>query len=461
MDDERLSPSEQELRAFLDAGKTIDDLKPDASSQVVASDTEVTVIVGGQAGPVTLEIPNLSRFPNLRDPFARAVGVRASEVSLSSVRVELTQFQNLLQFLSDRNLQTISLNDFSNSLLEGYRDWLNAKRTKVSEGKVSKRQSPDLRMSRVSTRKSGGTPLSKTYKIQCMNVPLRLLRKLRLDPDYGDRIRDDLHLFRTQDWKTPGRSVPTKILTRPELKLLVRLCREEVTETTAKLWAAWNLMDGGQPLEADGLDPEAIRELAALLKLTDGLPFGGKDSMVRIPAPAHGGTGRKWLFDRHSYPRIWKMAAKDYAALLEIAYPRPRQIFPFLLLFAVYFRYNPSVLAKARRTDFSEQDSAYGMRIAGRPFKDRAGRQQFASWPVTDAPHNPKRMLDTIDRWTAGIRKHAPAKERKDLFLYRNQTNDVRSFRVEHSISARCHCSYATWRTSSPSASHSDRCARP
>lgn len=420
---ERLTPSQRELQEFLASGETLESLTGTLNEEVTIERGRVTVLTRDATGAsVELELPELAPFPNLAAPLAITLANRSRSCRPGTFKTERVILRKFLRFLRDHGLRELSLTEVENEHFEAFRGWLNTQRVRASKGTRARSAAP----------RKGGSPLTPQYKKQVMDGVLAQFRRMRLDPERFGKMREDLDLFRDQDWKTSGRRTPVGTLTRPELKLLVRLCREDVVQTSARLRRAWAILDGTEEDSgADGLDGRALRELHDLSALMDGRPFSARRSFRIV---RDGGGSGAILFSRATSPSLWRMRNREYSDLLSVFQPTPGQLFPFMLLFAIYFRYNASVLATAARTDFSEQDSAYGLRIAGRPYKDRSGREQFASWPATDAPHNPKMMLDLIERWTAGIRKHAPDAERGCLFLFRNRQKLVRSYQSDNSI---------------------------
>jgi hypothetical protein len=416
------SPNERELQALADDGLELDDLLSDNAVATPLPSGRLVLRSSDEGATIEVEASSLLRCVSLVAPFGKILAKRSGEIGRASLVVEAGRLMTFFDFLIERRSASLTLEQFDNGLFEGFRDWLNTLRTPEVAGKHNPYSS---------SKRDGGTPLSRDYKRELMNTPLAYLKRLRLDEDYCTDVPEGLDLFREQDWKTPGRWKPTSILTRPELKLLVRLCREEVVATTERLEEAWAFMD--DPKRAEHPDAEALTELLRLNELLNGLPYAGHDKLRRI-VRTEPGQEKVELFGRKTAPILWNMHHEKYRAMLDLLYPKPRTLLPFLLLFAIYFRYNASVLTKASFKDFSEQPSAYGSRISGNPFKDRSGRQQFASWPISDAAHNPKRMLKTIARWTAGIRPHALPEERDDIFMHRNQTKAVRSFRAIGSI---------------------------
>jgi hypothetical protein len=133
--------------------------------------------------------------------------------------------------------------------------------------------------------------------------------------------------------------------------------------------------------------------------------------------PIHPVLKRELGDNKHFFPQLCCLNRRDYQAAISLIYPTGRMLMPFVILFAIYYRYNRSVVATLKQSHFSEQPSAHGIRLRGNPFKNRAGKTQIASWPVNNDPHNPAEMLKTLKQWTAFVRDRAEPTDSNHLFL--------------------------------------------
>lgn len=408
---DRRSPSERDLDDLF--GDGVDQAALVESIRVRASHHhDGTFTVKGfdvDQPSVEARIDILVETPGLRGSFAAAIAQRARAANVRSLYAENRNLAKFIDFLRPRRLLHIKPRHITNELLDDYRDWLDSyeKRVPKKPRNSSAAVFPE----------EGGGKLDKKTRIAWMAQVLTVLRILRVDPDHHLEIRRDLDMRRAGDWARNGsRSTPVKILTRPQLKKLVNICRLEVKETTCSLKAAWAIMAGGAPDGRNGADPDLLIEVARLHAAFEGKP------------PNHGALLRRSKRLEPGFPALRGLTAKQYRAALATLYPTGRLLAPFLLLFAIYYRYNRSLLTTLRKSDFSEQPSPHGMRLAGQKFKNRANRMQRASWPVTADEHNPTTMLETLTSWTSLIRDEAPKGQGNHLFLHRASRNRTFSF---------------------------------
>lgn len=408
---DRRSPSERELDDLfgngVDEAALLERIRVRANHHHDGTFTVVGFEVDQPSVDVRIDI--LVATPGLRGPFAAAIARRARAANVRSLYVENRSLVKFLDFLRAREQLHIQPRDITNELLDDYRDWLDEYRTRI----------PKKRRNYSSTvfPKKGDRKLEKTTKIAWMGQILTVLRILRVDPEYHLEIRRDLDMQRAGDWARKGaRSTAVKILTRPQLKKLVNICRLEVEETTLSLKDAWSIMAGEAATGKTRADPDLLIEVARLHAAFKGKP------------PTHSALLRRSKSLEPGFPALRGLTAKQYRAALATLYPTGRLLAPFLLLFAIYYRYNRSLLTTLRKSDFSEQPSPHGMRLAGQKFKNRANRMQRASWPVTADEHNPTTMLETLTSWTSFIRDEAPEGHGNHLFLHRTSKNRTFSF---------------------------------
>ncbi|MGP7795609.1 hypothetical protein [Sphingomonas sp. CLY1604] len=385
----------------------------------------------GVTEEVTLDL--LRDAPNLRTAFGAWLGTRAAAMKKKSFNARVANFSYFPNFLEKTGRLWIRPRDIDDSLLNDYRDWLDDLETDPkrmrgrrsedvknddAEGVVESRPRRNRRK-KVSIHSAKSGKLKVGSKRRIMSAVLKALQQLQADPHWGFEIRRGIDLIRSNDWSGVANDLkPVEILNRPTLKMLVRICRAEVIETTRRLEAAWSIVDAESAPE-DGAPRETavLWELRELDRFFDGRPPKQQDvQSLKVPS-----GGRR-------FPLLASVDSASYRHLLATIYPSGRPLMPFLLLFAIYFRYNRSVVTALKRSDLTEQPSLQGgTRLLGKPFKNRAGRTQYASWPVNRDKDNPAVMIDTLERWTSRVRKHADVGQANHIFLERAAGATVRS----------------------------------
>ena len=423
----RLSPAERDLAMFLNEGGSVDTLGSGAGS-VTSTESELTIPFTHDDGTVeTVLLDDLLMLPNLKVPLADVAAQRAEEVERNTLDVELGKLARFVIFLINRRRTRIRIEEIDNDLLRQFRDWLDEERTPAVEG--TERSEYAVRS------RKGGQLLSVDYKRELYRTAVSYLNRLRLQSAYRDRMQPDLDLNTEGRWTKRGKRDAVPILTRDELKMLVRLCREEVVATTQRLRAYWAIQEGTAAAEdLEVVDPDLAREVYAMAAFFgQDLPPPCHDQLRVVVRRAADGSATA-DFSKRTFPLLWGMNGPRYQEAVALLYPTPARMLPFCLLFAVYYRYNPGVLATLKRSDLKRQPSVFGERLQGSPFKNRAKRKQHASWPITGDAHNPAEMLEVLDRWTAVIKHHAPEDEREHLFLFRSNSRDVNSFAVNAAL---------------------------
>lgn len=407
---DNLTPGERAFADLAAAGFDEQTLAAEMRSAPKHEPDGTIIIAAFEEGvAVELRVTALMRVPNLRSAFGLGLAIKALSVSRLSFRSHEGCLVPFVDFLVDKKLAAIKPRDITNALLDDFRDWLND-----HEKASSAHARPNTT---IVFPTDGGGQLKVATKIARMSVVISTLAMLRVDSQWWPEIRPDLDLIRASDWSAAATDrKPVEILTRPQLKMLVRICRDEVSEITERLRSAWAVMDGQEPSNPmSGADREMILEVTALHTRFDGKP------------PKQQALSRALGTDKLSFPRLRRLKAPAYNAALATIYPTGRMLMPFLILFAIYYRYNRSVVTTLKASHFSEQPSAHGIRLRGMPFKNRAGRTQYASWPVTDEAHNPAEMIKTLERWTALIRERADPDDVNHIFLERIMGSKIRS----------------------------------
>ncbi|RSU46916.1 hypothetical protein [Sphingobium yanoikuyae] len=420
----QMSSTEQDLAMFLAGGGDLDSLLG-SGVYVTSSEAILTVPFVHDNGVVeTVSLEALSPLENMRMAFASIIALRTQEIELSTLRMELIKLAWFVTFVAERELLHIRLIEVDNGLLQSFRDFLDVQRTPDRETVARSAYAAQARV--------GGRPLSVDYKQEIYRTLVETFKRLRLHPDFKTEIRPDLNLNTHRLWTKRSKRHVVPILTRPELKMLVRLCREEVEATTLRLRAYWRTVDGyAVDGDDDLVDPSVAREVYAMGNLFgDALPPPCRDEMRVVVREDGSGAS----FRKKTFPRLWSMNGPQYQDAVGLLYPSPMLLLPFCLLFAVYYRYNPDVLGALKRSDLTRQPSVFGERLKGTPFKNRAKRKQHASWPITTDAHNPAVMIETIARWTSSIIPHATLDQQEHLFLFRDNNRNVRSFATPHTL---------------------------
>lgn len=380
-----------------------------------------TLVVRGyetDGTPVDIAVSILRPTPNLRTAFALALGSKANGMVDDSFRSRVTYLKPFIDFLVSRGLSDIKPRHITDHLLNQYRDWLDAYTTPERKPPTRRRKARGVKGS------ACGGKLKVDTKRRHMNELTSVLRGVRVDPLWCFELSQALDLSRESDWSGVANDrMPVEILTRPQLKMLVRVCREEVLATTGRLRTAWAVFDGTAPAGAAAPDDvEVLREVAALHRRFDGRP-----PKQQALSAALGDD------ERDLFPLLRRMKTQPYNRAIATMYPTGRLLMPFLLLFAICYRYNRSVVTTLRFSDFSVQPSvAGGSRLRGMPFKNRAGKTQYASWPVEAAHDNPAEMLATLERWTSSLRPNADPSALAHIFLERASGAKTRSLAVDH-----------------------------
>ena len=402
------SPSERELDDIFAPGVDAEALLEQARPKATLHNDGTFTVVGFDLGrpEVDVRIHMLRETPNLRPPFAEAIALRARAANVRTLQSFTYSLARFVDFLRDKHRLRIRLSAIDDELLDQYRDWL--------DDYITRSVAPPKKRSVSINVQDGGRKLAQRTKISRMNALLVTLRALRAHGEHAGSIQEELDLIRSSDWsRSRARSAPTKILTRPQMKALVRICRREVVETTTRLQSAWRVMEGQDQGGDDLVDPVLLLEVLRLHEWFKGRP------PIKTTFHEHFPDYRSRSTKDHPFPRLRSLSVGSYSAALAFLYPTGRLLMPFVLLFAIYYRFNRSVVTALKASDLREQPSPHGSRLVGQKFKNRANRFQVASWPVTADLHNPAVMRETLVRWTSLIRPDAPEGSESHLFLER------------------------------------------
>lgn len=107
----------------------------------------------------------------------------------------------------------------------------------------------------------------------------------------------------------------------------------------------------------------------------------------------------------------WKRVAR-------LIHPGVYDLMPFLGLLGCQTLFNKAVLTELSLGDVDRTELLGQRRIVLTPLKKRAGRQQFRSFELGDAPDNPHVVLEFLERWTTDLRGMVPEVFRNRIFLF-------------------------------------------
>ena len=423
----RLSAAEQDIASFLAGGGSVEGLNG-GTAQVTTTETAMSIPFEHDDGTVeTVSLDILLPLENLRTPLAEAIALRTEEIERVTIVVDLDKLAKFVAFLKSRRRLRIRLEEIDNDLLRQYRDWLDTQLTAPVDGRG--------RSAYAARPRQGGKLLSVDHKRELYRTAVSYLGRIRLQSAYRGRMQPDLDLNTEMTWTKRGRRDVVPVLTRDELKMLVRLCGEEVVAATKRLRAYWAILAGtATETQLELIDAGLAREVSAMAGFFGTqLPPPCQDQLRVVRRRDEAGNVVA-EFSKRTFPLIWATKGESYKAAVNLLYPSPKQMLPFCLLFAVYYRYNPGVLVALSSSDLKRQPSVFGERLQGSPFKNRAKRKQHASWPITDDDHNPAEMIKTIEAWTAPLRGQAPEEMAHHLFLFRNNDRQVSGFAAHDAL---------------------------
>lgn len=419
--DDRLSAIEQEIASFIADGGSVEGLVG-GTAAITVNEISLSLPFTHDDGAVdTVQLDVLLPLQNLRTPLAEVVSQRTEEVEFVTLSLEVEKLGKFVAFLRSRRRLLIRLEEIDNDLFREFRDWLDKQLTPCVTGRGRSRYA-------VRPRK-GRKPLSVEHKRELYRTAVSYFARIRLQPAHRDRMQPDLDLNIERMWTKRGKRDVVPILTRDELKVLVRLCREEVVATTRRLRAYWAIRDG-TATDADLalVDADLAREVSGIADFFGAdLPPPCQDQL-RVARRLDEDGQVVAEFSKRTFPLIWATNGESYKEAVSLLYPSPRLMLPFCLLFAVYYRYNPGVVGALTSGDLKRQPSVFGERLQGSPFKNRAKRKQHASWPITADDHNPAEMIRTIEAWASPLLDHAPDWADGHLFLFRQNDRQVSSF---------------------------------
>jgi hypothetical protein len=323
----------------------------------------------------TLHLGRLSETPNLLEPIAHAIALHSVKRSVKSRRSHTGLYQNLrggfLSFLKDTSRTEYRLRDLDRQTLSAFILWLNRTENGVA---VLRRRTRSIYYEAVRT----------------------LVGLIRTDERYASDLLPS-HEFPRSPWSQSMESaaLPESALSEAQLKALFVAAAAAVRETSAAVTRDLNLLDGENVSEAVGAKRQAaLKQLAQHFK-------DGRRTCKQLKTADYQLTKQLHKLGRDGMLRTIRPSLADIA--------------PFIILFAIIFRFNDSVLLSCQRSDFALRSWVGGERIFARPWKPRAGRRQIATASATAEAINPKQMLALLDRWTSRLRDLTPGDE---VFLY-------------------------------------------
>lgn len=219
-----------------------------------------------------------------------------------------------------------------------------------------------------------------------------------------------------------------------ELVALLRLCMKVVEEVVAGERQLGRFIVDGVVIDGPW-EGSALSKAAVLRRFYPGGP----------PKPQ---------ILRAEHPECANVRLEELRHLIAIAYPTPSRLVAFLTVLAVFTRFNPSVIGGMKRSDVNwarnmgapfvaleveaeaaghptedgedEVPDVHGSNgdagaVLGelelQPFKPRAFRRQYASFPVTGEADNPGVLTRFVLDWTAGL-SEAGGIEANNVFLF-------------------------------------------
>jgi hypothetical protein len=335
----------------------------------------LTLSVEGSTKFESLNLSRLAQVPSLLELIARAIALNSVKRSVNSRLSRKALYEHLrggfISFLLGTGRAECQLRDLDRQTLSAFILWLN-------------RTDNGLAVLRRRTRT--------TY----YEAVLTIIDLLRSDDRYAPDLLPS-HDIPRSPWPNfiEATSLPGSALSEDQLKALFVAAATAVRDTSEAVTRDLNLIDSENVSELELADRQA-----ALKKLAQ-----------------HFKEGRRTCdqLKRTDYQLIKQLHKLGREGMLRPIRPTIADIAPFIILFAIFFRLNDSVLLSCRHSDFALRNWVGGERIFARPWKPRAGRRQIATVAATAEAINPKEMLTLLDRWTSRLRELARGDE---VFLY-------------------------------------------
>lgn len=350
----------------------------------------LTAIFPNLAGPAQLlNLTAFLDFPNLVEPLADAVLRYAmGETSNGRIRANATRAAfvtclatGFLPFLKENGEIALGLDQIDRALTNRFVRWLN----------------------RTGSGKAVLMPGSRAQRLSALSTCVALWR---ISPRWNSQISTTLHLP-NNPW--PGRHrqiTPTLILDGDAFSAVYRACVEEVVETI-------KFVERGREAAAAARD----RIPAAPRSQSD---YADRAICLAALDRAYPGVIPKGDAVRKDNSKLGDAIKTfhNYTDIVDVFYPSPRRLVPFVLLLGIHFCYNLGTALKSQIKDFTRTSLLGEERIRGAAYKGRSGREQRRNLPATDDPDNPARLLTFLKRWTERIRPLAPPHLRDRVFLF-------------------------------------------
>ena len=104
--------------------------------------------------------------------------------------------------------------------------------------------------------------------------------------------------------------------------------------------------------------------------------------------------------------------------VVRLVHPSVHDLMPFIALLACQTLFNKAVMTELGLDDIDHREVAGTPRLVVTPLKRRAGKHQYRSFQIDDAPDNPDVLIRFLERYTAGLRELVSDKFKRRLFLF-------------------------------------------
>jgi hypothetical protein len=317
-------------------------------------------------------VDRLSDFPGLKNAIVAGLLANAMQPDIKTAsgrrRLYFVVKAGFLKFLEETERSDIELREIDPQLATAFQRWL------------------------VRVNDKGGA-LTSGVRYTYYSGFQQLVRVIGSTPDYRHLVNADA--LPSNPWAgVKPTQKNTDGLTEDEVRTVVRFCADRVRTTSNEIGRDLRLAYG------DAAAQEADVERSSLLR-----------SLLALEPMQQTFTTLKGVD-----PALAKrMESQGREALIRFLHPSLQDLIPYMVLFAVAFRLNSSVLVKANQDDFRRTPWIGGERIVARPYKPRSGRRQHASAAVSSDAVNPASMVELLRQWTQSIRRDGPTDR---LFIF-------------------------------------------
>jgi len=335
-------------------------------------------------GYQTLNIRPWGRWPELAEAFSAGLIIwatgKASRTRLNMVRSLNTGWFRFLEAAGGPS--TFRITDITTSRTNQFIVWLNQARVDGSEHL------------HVTTRHDHYCSLR------------AIIRALHSHRVWRSALHPEL-IMRPSPWVGLSRhSRPAEPIPFPHIRKLFRACISEVKEIKTKFNSDWELIKN-----RTATLPEHPTSQADYYELHTAL--AELDRLFRNAIPA-----RQSIFAANPHLDNAIVSKHSYTRIAFPFHPRQRLLVPFILLLAIYFKANASLLLQAERSDFVEEEVHGSRRLVWRRFKPRSHATMRRSYAYSESSDHPVQLLRFMDTWTRRIRPIASSKFRDRVFLF-------------------------------------------